>query len=199
MYRNYLNLSLILTSYYYYFDGNLQHLTSIPTLLTLNTMHVWPHFHQYLLSQITINHKQLFTFFFWNSQILRFFILHNFLYFRNADASTQQYQLFQLFFWLNTHTTRGCCVYVGKPCRGQRTHTNARSAFYVTPQLKLFVKKLKLINKLERRAIAKHWTQKEIKRLRIDKRLQKIELKIKQKRAKPHKLTIKKKKKSIWS
>lgn len=186
-------------AYYYYFNGLTQHLTNIPTLDELLFVHTHTHCYKFLCSQLTLHAGGMPRVFFWKPEHISFLILISFLYFLNADAVLPQYQLFQLFFWLNAHTTRGCNVYVGKPCRGQRTHTNARSAFYVLPRLKLFIQKLKLLNRLERRARAKHWTARDIKRLGIDKRLQKIDLKIKKKHAKPHKLTIRKKSKSVWS
>jgi hypothetical protein len=186
-------------AYYYYFNGVLQHLTNLPTLRELDFFHAWPHYYNFLSGQFTGSRRTTFAQLYWKSAELTFFILVSFRYFLGADTPLVQYHLFQLFFWLNSHTTRGCAVYVGKPCRGQRTHTNAKSAFYVLPQLKLFVQKLKLLNKLDRRARTKHWTERDIKRLKIDKRLQKIDMKVKKKHAKPHKLTIKKKSKSVWN
>jgi hypothetical protein len=199
LYRREVTISQHFDAYYYYFSGVLQHLTVCPALHELSLSHVHVAYYQFLRSQLTLPGASAPRAYFWKSANFSFLILTSFRYFMNADVELSRYHLFQLFFWLNMHATRGCCVYVGKPCRGQRTHTNAKSAFYVLPRLKLFVQKLKLLNKLERRALAKHWTPREIKRLRVDKRLQKIDLKVKKKHAKPHKLAIKKKSKSIWS
>jgi len=117
----------------------------------------------------------------------------------NKFRELRYFKLYQLFFWFQNKTSRGLCAWVGKPCHGQRTHTNARSAFYTDRILKIYVLQINMLYKLSLRAHRRGWGEAELKKLQINKRLQKIATKVRKKQAKPHKLGVSKKnKKGVW-